>query len=75
MNTRDLDIISNEILQEKLKAEVNLEYIILDKSVSPEAKIEKIKKELGRLKDSSLMLSYWESFTTNNLIIPQKKGE
>jgi len=71
MNTKDLNLISNEFIQEKLKAEANLEYIITDKSLSPEEKISKINKELTRLKDASLMLSYWESFISNNLIIPQ----
>ena len=75
MNTKDLNLISNEFLQEKLKAEISLEYIILDKNISPEEKIEKIKKEVGRLKDASLMLSYWESFVSTNLIIPENKGE
>ena len=69
MNFKDLNIVSNELIQEKLKAESNIEHLILDKNLNPEEKIKSIIKELGRLKDASLMITYWESFISNNLII------
>jgi hypothetical protein len=75
MNPKDLNIVTNELIQEKLKSEANLEYLVMDKNLSPEQKVELIIKEIGRLKDSSLMITYWESFITNNLIIPKNEGE
>jgi len=75
MNFKDLNIVSNELIQEKLKAESNIEHLILDKSLNPEEKIKSIIKELGRLKDASLMITYWESFISNNLITPKNEGE
>jgi hypothetical protein len=75
MNFKDLNIVSNELLQEKLKAESNIEHLILDKNLNPEEKVKIIIKELDRLKDASLMITYWESFISNNLIIPKNEGE
>jgi hypothetical protein len=75
MNSKDLNIVTNELIQDKLKIEANLEYIIMDKSLNPEEKTKNIIKEIGRLKDASLMITYWESFVTNNLIIPQQEGK
>jgi hypothetical protein len=75
MNFKDLNIVSNELIQEKLKAESNIEHLILDKNLNPEEKIKNIIKELGRLKDASLMITYWESFISNNLITPKNEGE
>jgi hypothetical protein len=75
MNFKDLNIVSNELIQEKLKAESNIEHLILDKNLNPEEKIKSIIKELGRLKDASLMITYWESFISNNLITPKNEGE
>lgn len=70
MNLKTLDIVRTELLQQKIKAEANIEHILMDKDTYPENKIPKIIDELGKLKDSSLKLNFWEEFINNNIIIP-----
>lgn len=74
MNLKTLDIVRNELLQQKIKAEANIEHILMDKELCPENKVPKIIEELGKLKDSSLKVNFWEEFINNNIIIP-KNGE
>ena len=74
MNLKTLDIVRNELLQQKIKAEANIEHILMDKALYPENKVPKIIEELGKLKDSSLKVNFWEDFINNNIIIP-KNGE
>jgi len=74
MNLKTLDIVRNELLQQKIKAEANIEHILMDKELYPENKVPKIIEELGKLKDSSLKVNFWEDFINNNIIIP-KNGE
>ena len=46
----------------------------MSKDLSPEDKSSKIIKELDKLKDSSLKLSFWEEFVSKHVIIPEEKG-
>lgn len=75
MNLKTIDIIRNELLQQKLKAEVNIEHILMDKNIYPDNKVSTIIDELDKLKDSSLRLSFWEDFINNNIIIPNSSEE
>jgi|TARA_R110000772_G_scaffold33220_1_gene80957 hypothetical protein len=80
MNLTTLDIVRGELLQQKIKAEANIEHILMDKNVSPSDKVSTIIDELDKLKDSSLKITFWEEFINNNIIIPkqgetQKKGK
>ena len=75
MNLKTLDIVRNELLQQKIKAEVNIEHILMDKKIYPSNKVSTIIDELDKLKDSSLRLSFWEEFINNNIIIPNNSEE
>jgi len=72
MNIKTLELVRTEIINRKLKSECNLEHILMDDSINPEEKVSKLMVELEKLKDSSLSLSYWEDFISNNIIIPQE---
>jgi len=72
MNIKTLELVRAEIINKKLKSESNLEYILMDENINPEEKVSKLMIELDKLKDSSLSLSYWEDFISNNIIIPQE---
>ena len=72
MNRRTLRIVSNDLLQEKILAEANIEHYLMDDSLSPKEKSDKINSELNKLKDASLKLTFWEEFITNNIIIPEE---
>jgi hypothetical protein len=72
MNRRTLRIVSNDLLQEKILAEANIEHYLMDDSLSPKEKSDKINSELNKLKDASLKLTFWEEFITNNIIIHEE---
>jgi hypothetical protein len=69
MTTKTLQIIENELINEKILAESNIEHYLMDVNLSPEDKKTKILNELDKLKDASLKLNYWESFIENNIVI------
>jgi|TARA_R110000751_G_scaffold293531_1_gene401168 hypothetical protein len=73
MNLKTLDIVRNELLQQKIKAEANIEHILMDKEIYPENRVPKIIEELGKLKDSTLKINFWEEFINNNIIIPENR--
>lgn len=70
MNTKILQIVTNELLQKKLISETNIESFLMDESLSTKKKVDKIIKELDNLKNSSLMINFWENFIDSNIIIP-----
>jgi len=73
MNLTTLDIVKGELLQQKIKAEANIEHILMDKNINPGNKVSTIIDELGKLKDSSLKITFWEEFINNNIIIPKQR--
>jgi len=75
MSLKILQIVRNELLQNKIKSEVNLEHLIVNEKLSPNNKVNLILDELDVLKDNSLKLTYWEEFINNNIIIPENKEE
>jgi len=70
MSLKTLQIVKNKLLQEKMLAESNIEHLLMDKNLAPEEKSNKIIMELGKLKDSSLKINFWDDFINNNVIIP-----
>lgn len=73
MNILTLELVRNELLQTKMLAEANIEFILMDQNLSPEDKKNKIIEQLESLKNSSLMLNFWDEFITNKVIIPNKE--
>ena len=73
MSLKVLEIVSNQLLHEKMLAETNIEHILMDDKHSPTEKVGKIMDELNKIKDSSLKLSFWEEFIKNNIIIPKEE--
>jgi signal transduction histidine kinase len=73
MNVKTLQIIEGELMNEKILAESNIEYLLMEKSLSPEEKKEKIMLELEKLKNASLKLSFWGDFISKNVIIPKEE--
>lgn len=72
MNIKTLELVRTEIINQKLKSECNLEYILMDENINPEEKVSKLMVELDKLKNSSLKLTFWEDFINNNVIIPHE---
>ena len=72
MNIKTLELVRTEIINQKLKSEYNLEYILMDENINPEEKVSKLMVELDKLKNSSLKLTFWEDFINNNVIIPHE---
>jgi hypothetical protein len=72
MNIKTLELVRVEIINKKLKSECNLEHILMDDNINPEEKVSKLMVELDKLKDSSLLLNYWEDFISDNIIIPEE---
>tara|TARA_R100001509_G_scaffold148402_1_gene106275 strand:+ start:93 stop:347 length:255 start_codon:yes stop_codon:yes gene_type:complete len=72
MNIKTLELVRAEIINQKLKSECNLEYILMDENINPEEKVSKLMVELDKLKNSSLKLTFWEDFINNNVIIPHE---
>lgn len=73
MNILTLELVRNELLQTKMLAEANIEFILMDQNLSPEDKKNKIIEQLKSLKNSSLMLNFWDEFITNKVIIPNEE--
>ena len=74
MNIKTLQIIENELVNDKVLAESNIEYYLMDKNLSPNDKKEKIIGELDKLKEASLRLSFWSDFISKNVIIPEEEN-
>jgi hypothetical protein len=70
MNLKTLQIVRNELLQKKLIAENNIDITLMDNSLDTKQKTEKIIKELDDLKNSSLMINFWEEYIDTNIILP-----
>lgn len=73
MNLRVLQIIKNKLLNQKMLAEGNIEHFLMDVTLTPEEKADKIIQELDNLKNSSQNLDFWEEFIKNNIIIPSEE--
>lgn len=74
MNVKTLQIIENELMNEKVLAETNIEHFLMDKNLSPEEKKNKIIMELDKLKDASLKISFWSDYISKNIIIPEEEN-
>jgi hypothetical protein len=72
MNLKTLQIVRNELLQKKLVSETNIEKFLMDEKLESKKRAKKIMKELDKLKDSTLMISFWEEFIESNIIIPEE---
>jgi hypothetical protein len=72
MNLKTLQIVRNELLQKKLVSETNIEKFLMDEKLESKKRAKKIMKELDSLKDSTLMISFWEEFIESNIIIPEE---
>jgi hypothetical protein len=72
MNLKTLQIVRNELLQKKLVSETNIENFLMDEKLESKKRAKKIMKELDKLKDSTLMISFWEEFIESNIIIPEE---
>lgn len=70
MNSKILQLISNELIQKKMVSESNIETILINGDSTTEKTIELVIKELDKLKDYSLMLNFWEEFVKSNITIP-----
>lgn len=70
MNSKILQLISNELIQKKMVSESNIETILINGDSTTEKTIELVVKELDKLKDYSLMLNFWEEFVKSNITIP-----
>lgn len=68
MNIKILQIITNELLQQKIKSETNLEFLLMEKNIEPKQRISNILNELDNLKESSLRINFWEDFIDKNVI-------
>jgi hypothetical protein len=75
MSLKILEIVSNRLLEQKRMSELELENILIDKTMSPTEKVDLILNELDKLKDSSLKFTYWESFIGENIVLPENKKE
>ena len=75
MSLKILQIVRNELLQNKIKSEANLEHLITKEKLSPSNRVNLILNELDVLKNNSLKLTFWEEFINNNIIIPENKEE
>lgn len=73
MNILTLELVRNELIQAKMLAESNIEFILMDKNLMPENKKNEILLELEKLKNSSIKLSLWESFIADKVVIPEKE--
>lgn len=73
MNTKILQLISNELIQKKLVSESNIETILVNTNLTAEKTIESVINELDNLKNYSLMLSFWEEFVKSNITIPEEQ--
>jgi len=60
------------LLQKKLVSETNIEKFLMDEKLESKKRAKKIMKELDSLKDSTLMISFWEEFIESNIIIPEE---
>lgn len=74
MNIKTLQIIENELVNDRTLAESNIEYYLMDKNLSPNDKKEKIIVELDKFKEASLRLSFWSDFISKNVIIPEEEN-
>jgi hypothetical protein len=72
MNLKTLQIVRNELLQKKIIAETNIESFLMNKDLESKEKANKIINELDNLKDSSLMITFWEEYINSNIIIPDE---
>jgi hypothetical protein len=70
MSLKILQIIESELMSNKILAESSIEYLLMDKNLSPEDKKHKIMVELEKFKEASLKLSFWGEFISKNIIIP-----
>jgi len=75
MSLKILEIVSNRLLEQKIVSELELQNILTETTMSPSEKVDAILKELDKLKDSSLKLTYWESFIEENVVLPNKERE
>lgn len=74
MKVNFLQLIENEFLSQKVLAESNIEYILLDTTTKPELKKEQIMLEVEKLKSASLNLTFWNDYLSKNVIIPGEEN-
>ena len=72
MSLKTLQIVKNKLIHEKVLAESNIEHLLMNNTMAPEEKTNQIITELGKLKDSSLKIDFWDEFINNNVIIPDE---
>jgi hypothetical protein len=72
MSLKTLQIVKNKLIHEKMLAESNIEHLLMNNTMAPEEKTNQIITELGKLKDSSLKIDFWDEFINNNVIIPDE---
>ena len=68
MNLKILQIVTNELLQQKIKSETSLEFFLMENELEPKQKISNIIDEINNLKEASLRISFWEDFIDKNII-------
>jgi hypothetical protein len=76
MDIRTLELVKNQLTNEKLIAESRLESFLMDRTLDPQERVDKIKSVLQDITTSNNMISVWNDFIEKNVVIdPNNKNK
>jgi hypothetical protein len=75
MDIRTLELVKNQLTSEKLMAESRLESFLMDRTLDPQERVDKIKSVLQDITMSNNMIHIWNDFIEKNVVIdPNNKN-
>jgi hypothetical protein len=71
MDIRTLELVKNQLRTEKLVAESRLESFLMDRTLDPQERVDKIKSVLRDITTSDNMIHVWNEFIEKNVVFDQ----